>query len=93
MAVLFEKRLTPSEKERHWIIVPSSSRKYFPSFNVVFKIRVGREMNETYIDNYSRLRLGSGIFNKLELDELNACVVVERNSEGTYTIKRNKVKA
>ena len=89
MQVIFEKRLTSSEKERHWIIIPAKARDNLPPPDVSFNLRVGDEVFSTYIDPYKRLRLGSRAFSKLEGEEPRAFVIFEK-SDREYTLKKKK---
>jgi hypothetical protein len=90
MQVIFEKRLTSSEKERHWIIILAKARDNFPAPNVDFDLRVGDEVFSSYIDSYNRLRLGSRAFGKLELDEPGAFVIFEKKRDREYVLKKKK---
>jgi len=89
MQVIFEKRLTISEKERHWVIIPAKFRKDFPPSNVMFQIRIDKVTYSTYVDAYNRLRLGSRVFSKLGLEEPNAIVIFEKVSQD-YILKKKK---
>mgnify|MGYP001135104791 CR=1 FL=1 len=90
MQVILEKRLTSSEKERHWVIVPSVSRKHFPTPDVIFTITVFNKRSQTYIDRYNRLRLGARIFDKLGLDEPGSSIVIGKNPDGIYVLRKSK---
>lgn len=92
MQVILTKRLTPSEKERHYIIIPRRNRENFPPFNAVFKLKVGKQYYQTYVDSYSRLRLGSRIFNKLDLDQPGCIIVIKRDSDGNYMLETKTVR-
>jgi hypothetical protein len=88
MQTIFRKRLTASEKERHWIIVPVEFRRNFPSCNIEFNVRIRKASASTYIDSYNRLRLGSRIFNELELDSPNTVIIVEKEpSKKEYVLR------
>lgn len=87
MKVIFEKRLTSSEIERHWIIIPAKMLDNFPPPGVNFNIRAGNEVFSTYVDSYKRLRLGSLVFSKLELEEPNVFVIFEK-SDREYVLKK-----
>jgi hypothetical protein len=90
MQVIFEKRLTASEKERHWIIIPARVREHLPPCDVVFDLKAGSEIFTSYIDRYKRLRLGSRIFDKLLLEEYTSPVVVEKQSNNVYVLRKKK---
>jgi len=91
MQVIFEKRLTISEKERHWVIIPAKIRECFPACGIVFQIRIGNKTHSTYVDSYNRLRLGSRVFSELEPEGPNAIVVFEKVPEG-YILRKKKDK-
>lgn len=88
---IFEKRIRPSERERHYIIVPAKYIEYFPPPEVPFIVKVNKKTYKTYIDRYNRLRLGSRIFNELELDKSGSIFVIEKESERVYLIKRKYI--
>jgi len=90
MQVIFEKRLTPSERERHWIIIPAATREHFPPTDVAFHLKVGDEVFSTYIDSYKRMRLGSRVFSKLELEEPDTSIIFEKKSDQEYVLKKKK---
>jgi len=90
MQIILEKRLSASEKERHWIIVPYKTLANFPPIGVEFNINIGGEVFITYIDKYNRLRIGSRAYNKLdEPDGPMISVVLERISDKEYVLKKN----
>ena len=90
MQIILKKRLTPSEKERHWVRIPENVRSLFPPDEVKFKVRVGRGVRTTRIDCYRRLFLGSIIFGDLDLDIPNARIVVEKDDKGEYVVRKNE---
>ena len=88
---IFEKKVRPSEKERHYIIIPAKYMKCFPPPEVPFIVKINKKPYKTYVDRYNRLRLGSRIFNELELDKSGSIFVIEKESEKVYSIKRASV--
>ena len=89
MEIVLRKRLKPSGKERHWIVIPLASRGSFPPCNVTFKIRIGSETISTYIDSCNRIQLGSTVFGKFELDTPNAAIVLGK-SNNEYTMRKEE---
>jgi hypothetical protein len=79
--MLFEKKLSSSEKERHYIQINKKSRKFFPMIDVVFKIKINNRLYETYIDSKDRIRLGSIIFNDAIIDQPNSYISIEKNGD------------
>lgn len=86
---VFEKRLSPTEKSRHWITVPAADRESFPPSNEPFQVRIGCETVEVHIDSNNRmLGLGWSAFDKLDLDNPSAHAVVEKTSTEGYILKK-----
>lgn len=85
------KRVTASEKERHWINIPAGKRDCFPPPNVTFKVTVGDKVEFSYVDSYYRLRLGSSIFDELDLDNANTFIILEKGQGSEYILRRNKL--
>lgn len=90
MQTIFEKRLTASEKERHWVVLPSKVRNLFPPDEVVFKIKAGRKTETTRIDNQKRLFLGSIIMGDLDLDSPNAKIIVGLDEKGQFIVRKSE---
>jgi hypothetical protein len=88
MQVIMEKRLKPSERQRHYIIIPAKCIQHFPPFESPFTIEVGNTLMHTYVDRYRRLRLGSTIFNKLGLDAPDCVVVIGKKETGILLLKK-----
>ena len=90
MREIMKKRLRKSEKERHWVIVPARCLSDFPPPEVPFTIEVNDKSFQTYIDIYRRLRLGSRIFNELDLDAPDVEVIVYRKYDEEFLIEKVK---
>ena len=84
MYIIIEKRLTSSERKRHWINIYKDYRKLFPNSHNTFNIRVNNEVEETYIDNYNRIMLGSTIFYKYNFDEPDTTIIIGKDSYGYF---------
>jgi len=89
---ILTKILTASEKERHYVVVPAKYRHLFPASEHTFKVKIKGKIFETYIDKYNRLRLGSRIFNELDLDSPNTAVCIIKCDPSLYIIKRTKLR-
>jgi hypothetical protein len=86
---VFEKRLSPSERARHWVIVPVADRENLPPCNEPFQIKAGSETVRATVDSNNRiLGLGFAVFDALDLDHLGASVVLEKTSEEGYVLKK-----
>jgi hypothetical protein len=84
---IFEKRLSPTERTRHWVTVPAADRASFPPCNEPFQIKIDSQTVEVHIDSNNRMVGLSNIFDKLDLDNLGASVV-EKTSPGGYVLKK-----
>ena len=90
MELCLKKRLTISEKKRHYVNIPSKNIALFPKPEVEFIVIINNKKIKTYIDQYKRLRLGSRIFNELFLDSPDSVIIIEKDSKGNYVIKKSK---
>jgi hypothetical protein len=86
---VFEKKLWPSERARHWIIVPTADRENFPPNKEPFEIKVGSETVKVRIDSNNRiLGLGWSVFDKLGLGNPGAIVVIDKTSQEGYILQK-----
>ena len=72
--LILEKRLTPSERSRHWIHA-GTAKKFLPKVDENFKLKERNKKDkivDTYLDDYGRIRVGSRGFNKLDLKSMKA---------------------
>jgi len=87
-----EKRLSYTEKNRHWIVLPGrclgqfqdGGRPRLGSIEVV--VHFGKKLKTVALDSQRRLLLGSRIFNELELDEPGSIAVIEKLGKATFRI-------
>ncbi len=89
--LILEKRITPSEKERHWIHANSITRR-LPETNEKFRLRSRDEKEkivEVYLDKYDRIRVGSRGFWKLEMKarEAKKFKLYRTKKDGLFEIK------
>jgi hypothetical protein len=89
--LIFEKELTQSERERHWIRVPVNSLSNLPSLGEVFKIKVKSGTVNAKIDRYYRL-LGIGLraFDDLSLDKTGSVAVLEKTTKEEFVLKSKR---
>ncbi len=86
---VFEKKLSPTERARHWVRVPTADRENFPPRNEPFRVKIGSETVEVHIDSSNRiLGFGWSTFDKLGLDSQKASIIVEKTSLGEYVLKK-----
>jgi len=86
---IFEKKLAPSERARHWVIVPTADRESFPPNGEPFQIKVGSIRVNATIDSCNRiLGLGWPVFNELGLDNPGTIVVLEKTSQEGYILRK-----
>ena len=91
METIFIKKLTPSEKTRHWVIIPRKIRNIFPDNNVNFNIKAGKKVSTVRIDSLNRLFLGSRVVGDLDLDSPNACILIRRAPNGEFIVSRKEL--
>ena len=93
MVLVLTKKLSQSEKVRHYLIVPPSSRCQFPKAGDSIKVLVKGKRMKVEIDHYNRLHLGAMILNKFNVHKWGEYTVfIHRNPDGTYTISVNQSK-
>jgi hypothetical protein len=86
---VFEKRLSPTERTRHWVNVPAADHQDLPSNDEPFQIKAGSQTVKATVDSQSRLLgLGWPVFHELELDSPGATVILEKTSEEGYRLKK-----
>jgi len=88
--IIGEKRLSVSDKNRHYIVIPAKIRAHFPPCDTPFKLKIGARSVTTYIDAYKRLRLGSRAFNWLRIGEPGTIVIFEKRSDRKFVLKNKK---
>lgn len=86
---VFEKRLSASERSRHWILVPRAEREKLPLCNEPFQIKVDSNTVIATIDRFNRIMgLGYGVFWVLHLDHPGVYVVLEKTPHEEYILKK-----
>jgi hypothetical protein len=84
-----KKRLSVSEKSRHYITIPLKCRHRFPETEKLITFNVNNVAFSVYYDRYYRLHIGSEIFNFLEIDRPASTVIIQK-VDGKYVMKKDE---
>lgn len=83
--IALRKELTRSERQRHIVRLPKVSfQDEIESGSM--RIEVAGRVNSFDVDRYGRLRLGSKIFNPLDMDEPGCIITLKKINKSTYKL-------